>query len=229
MRLLLIALLVALCPQFALAQDCPRNNNPTALVKVRQDTPRLITNVDIAGLRGIRNSTSGAAGGHEHVPLGLAKADVTYQISIQARVTSLPNGSFCVSLVEADIEYAFADTAIYIASEIPVGTCMFSKVEEHERRHVAVDAQLLREWHFRLQQEADYAVRDLGPIWSYNQEQAMEELKSRLRSSLQESSKTMLGERSRRQAQVDTRMEYDRISRACDGEAQEIVRKALGY
>lgn len=231
MRLLAFAFLITLLlPATAMAQECPRSTvYPTAVVKTRQDTPQLITNVDINGLRSLRNAPESAGGGSEHVPLGLAKAEVTYQISMQAQITPLRNGSFCVNLKQADIEYAFANTAIYVASEVPKGSCIFSKVEEHERQHVSVDGQLLREWQFRLQQDADAAVRGIGTIWNYSQEQALEDMKSRIRTSLQETAKYLLAERARRQAQVDTRMEYDRIARSCNGEAQTIVRRALGY
>ena len=164
-RLLLLALsILCLLPGLALAQECPRADRPRVRVEVRQDNPQVFTSYDIRGLNGMRNNRESAGGSNEHVPLGLATAQVTYQMSMQARVATLPNGNTCVSPAEVVIEYAFSNTGIYIASEIPIGSCSYSRVEEHERRHVEVDGQLLREWQFRLQQEAEYAVQNVGVI-----------------------------------------------------------------
>lgn len=229
MRLLVLLLLIALFPNSGRAENCPRARDANIRVTTRQEMPRMVTSVDIRGLQGLRSGGNVASGDSEHVPLGLAKAEVTHQIQMQAEITTLPNGSVCASLRDVTIEYAFTNTEIYVASELPIGSCAFSQVEEHERRHVATDAQLLREWQFRLQQEGEYAVRSLGTVWDRDQTGALEELKRRLSAKLQESADTLLRERARRQADVDTRMEYDRVSRACNGEIQGFVRKAMGY
>ena len=189
----------------------------------------MVTDLDIHSLKAMSTAEDAAVGTTAHVPLGLAKAQATFEMNMQAQIEKHSDGTVCVGLTQVNVRYAFVNTAIYIAQEIPYGTCLFGEVEAHERRHVEVDGQLLREWQYRLQQDAQYAAANIGVVSGYDQTELMERIKTRLRASISESSDALIGERRRRQEQVDSRMEYDRISRACDGQAQDIVRRALGH
>lgn len=222
-------LLTLLLPVAGWAEGCPPAPHPTVLVTTRQDPPQTTTNNDIGDLRSRQTGQSSAVHGGEHVPLGLTAAQTQYQISMQAQVSQLRDGSYCVAFKDVDVQYSFSNTTIYIAHEVPSGSCLYNEVMNHEQRHVAVDGQLLREWQFRLQQDTEYAVRQVGTLRGNDRQALMEQLKASLRSALQNTSDSLLAERGRRQSQVDTRMEYDRVSRACNGAAQDIVRKALGY
>lgn len=226
----LLALLLALLyPAASHADLCPQAPRANVTVTTHQDPARLNTSVDIRGLQSIKGGSDIASGGQQHVPLGLARAEVTYQVGIQARVAQLRNGNYCVSLSDVKVDYDFENTTIYIANELPPGTCAYSQVAAHEQRHVATDAQLLNEWQFRLRQDAEYAVRNIDTVVSRDQQAAVNQLKAELATRIKASANSLLQERARRQAQVDSKMEYDRVSRSCNGQVQEFVRKALGY
>lgn len=230
MRFLFLALSLLILPVASRADDCPRTPYASVTVSTKQDYPQTVTSVNIAGLQGLRGGQDSAAtDGREHVPLGLTSAQTQYQIQLKAQVAQLHDGTYCVAFRDVDVEYEFKNTTVYIANEIPPYSCVYNEVMNHEQRHVSVDAQLLREWQFRLQQDTEYAVRNQGTLRGPNQQQLMEQLKANLREALRSTSESLMAERKRRQSQVDTRMEYDRVSRSCNGAAQDIVRKALGY
>lgn len=229
MRILLLALLLALLPSTGQAESCPRAQRPQVDVSTRQDSPRLDNSVGISGLQAMSASRDSAASSANHFVLGLASAQVTFQLGIRAQISQQRDGSLCASLSSVDVEYAFANTAIHVANEIPQGTCIYQEILAHEQRHVSVDGQLLREWQYRLQQDTQYAAYNVGTVQGTDQQALMQELQNRLRDKLQQTTDALLGERARRQAQVDTRMEYDRVSRVCHGAAQDIIRKTMGY
>ena len=97
----------------------------------------------------------------------------------------------------------------------------------HERKHLTTDLDITRDWRFRLQQEVDVAVRNIGVVRATSAAAARDTLQQRIEPTLNALVNAMNNDRSKRQQMVDNRYEYERLSRTCNGEAQKYVGEFL--
>lgn len=213
----------------AWAQTC--NDLPPTQVNVvvRQDNPQLITSRGMRDLLGMaEGQIAGASREGGHVPLGIATARPGYSARFESSTLTFPSGQVCGRLSKVDIEIFLDETAIYIAREIPANSCVYREVLAHENRHVTVDYALLQEWKGRIQREIKQGTERIGYVNGVTASGVADEIKRQLQPVFERSVNAMLVERITRQGWVDTPQEYERVSRACNGESQKYVRQAFG-
>jgi hypothetical protein len=228
----LFTFFLVLCALPAWAQVCP---NPQAAPKVvltvkqspvTHDNSKYIH--DLIGLSTtLAASSLAAAAGHKHVPLGLTEVKTRFTSSMESEVIRLRNGRYCASLRTLFVDFIFDDTTVYVATNLPRSSCIYREVLLHEYKHVEVDRQLLAQWRSTLEREAQNAARTVGIIEARSQNELGEMMKAKLEPQLRRTFQQLLDARDRAQAQIDTREEYERVSRSCNGEARKYVPAGL--
>ncbi len=146
----------------------------------------------------------------------------THQWSGQTRI--VPEG-VCVDVVRIEAAFGLKDHAVFLAREIPRGSCVAQDVMVHEDRHVRAHrllnrsiVQLARE---HLQKIAHHGVSVFAPT----EEEAQHLINASL-DRLTQNFEAMFSQQAQAlNAQIDTPQEYRRASLACEGDSQRILKR----
>ncbi len=221
--LLAVFLLWSTSPAFSAA--CPQAGDPNVIVTtdtgpIQFDRSQSIPQLTRLAAEPLARQATTA---REHVPMGLTAAQAETRYKVEARISRLPDGTVCAALTDLTIQLSHAKTTVYIARELPVGSCIEREVKIHENRHVAVNNGILSEYQARISNELRPSLRNIGALRVNNPEVGMEAISQRVKPYIDAAIKKMDTERLRRQAQIDTPQEYERASRVCNGEAQRYI------
>ena len=211
-------------PAAAQTNGCPAFDRPSVRVDFQmaplgRDDTRSTT--ELTRMPGRAPGPAGAAGGNV---LGLAHAK--YGVDWKSRMTFVQtrDGSVCAALKTIDVVFSIAERIVFVASELPRGTCIHGEVLAHEMKHVATDEALLREFGAVLRQRVENIATRQGPVRARSMEQADHALRRPVQATVNELSRMFTRERDRRQAKVDTIAEYKRVSASCGGELSRYIK-----
>lgn len=224
-RLLLILLLLPF-PALA-AYECPPAPWSDVTLDVNQDPYTVDTSVGLAQLQTMHPPAMVHQQG-PGVTMGLAASQLSTSYKLKYQLATLPDGVTCASVVGVEAIFSFTNNTIYVAQELPNGSCIQREVLAHEKRHMATDLDVARDWHYRMQQDLYYAVKDIGTVRARDTEAARQTLQQRLEPLMSREIELMSRDRQQRQARVDSVYEYERLGRTCNGEGQQYVRAYLG-
>jgi hypothetical protein len=164
----------------------------------------------------------GSARGHV---LGLTQARYGEQSQVSALFQPMGDGSFCAWPKTLTVSFGFQQRVVHVARELPPASCIFREVLAHEMKHIGVDEALLRDFTPLIRRRLDEAVERLGPVRARSENQAMQFFRRSLDSAMRETMREFGRERDRRQAQVDTTEEYERVTQSCGGEVRDYLPK----
>jgi hypothetical protein len=224
---LVLALLLVL-PLPVYAFQCPLTARPVVSLEARQDPVSYDYSQNLNQLqqKHITNSV------HSHgtgVTMGAAASQMAYGYKLKYQMAGIEGQSpVCAALIRVDVEIKFTNNIIYLASELPPGSCIRREVLLHEEKHMREDLYLIQEKRYVIQQVIERAIRDIGTVNANSPEEAQQELQRRIAPIIDRETQNLMQERTRRQALVDTPQEYERVSKSCNGEAQPILRRFLG-
>lgn len=206
----LLSTALALAPVLAAAEPvaCPVPG-PRIVVTVMDPAPSISHDVSVDAL----HAQSGQARTTLSHHLGLTRLRVEWRTQVVARVAPGPEG-VCAVVAEARLTLVHAEHRILIAREIPAGGCLYREVEEHERRHVAVNRTALA--------EAAPAARRVLEAWAAGAEAraptaeaATALLREGLNRALEPVAAAVLERRAAAHRAIDTVEEYNRLYRSC--------------
>jgi len=152
-------------------------------------------------------------------PIGLYEAE----LKLDAETAYLFNqvgGEVCVVLNEVKLNLSFGNRRIYVQRDYPPGSCAYNAVLTHERKHQAVDENLVQEYLPRLIGNIETAVAQAKQTVSVpvgRHEEVMHRFGAIAGAAVDQGFKEMNAERNRREAAVDNRDEYARVARSCPG------------
>lgn len=109
------------------------------------------------------------------------------------------------------------DPTIYIASDYPKNSCQYREIMEHERHHILIDRRLIGEFAKSIEESAHAAAKEIpviGPVKGAP-EDIQKKMAAHIEAAVKEASDKMYAERRKRQQALDSREEYERISRSC--------------
>lgn len=145
----------------------------------------------------------------------------TPQVQYQAQFgTEDTDQGRCIWVTALNYQFTDPQPQLWVASELPPGSCIAQEIIAHESRHVAVFENAM----LRLQSQADAALRlvlSLPPVQvAYGQEESgYQALYDRINSTMQPLIAQYGAEVTAANNAIDTPGEYLRLSNACDGEA----------
>ncbi len=159
-----------------------------------------------------------APGYHGGRSIGLYYAKTEAKIDMQFRSFALSRASpACVFITAVDVRIAMPTRRIYVASELWPGTCPYTAVLEHERKHEATDDQAIRKYAPRIQQAVRDAVVNLGSleVSADRRDAAQARLTRAVQTAFDKTWAAFQAERSEAQRQVDAGLEYARVTASC--------------
>lgn len=130
------------------------------------------------------------------------------------------SGNVCLFLDRVDVNVKY-EPIVHIASNYPEGSCRFQTTWLHELQHVNIDLLTIKEYLPYLEKaaaDAAAAIPVIGPIDNSAVDSTQKAIADRISAALTGISGHMDDIRGKRQQLIDTRQEYQRLSRACPNE-----------
>ncbi|WP_051340222.1 hypothetical protein [Azospirillum halopraeferens] len=215
--------LAAAAPAVAQADGCPAFERPQVSVSLtnaplRRDFTRTIQ--QLARIPGRAPGPAGSGSGHI---LGLAHAVFQQTYDIAVSYGQLGDGAYCGALASVSVTFGTQERVVYVARELPRGSCIHREVLDHEMQHVAVDDALMEEYLAIIRRRVAAVAAQTGTVRSRSRQQVMTTLRRPIDAEMRTILDEFTRERDRRQAGVDTVDEYERVSRSCGGELGKYV------
>lgn len=219
---------LALCPTPAFAAppgggECRSAAPPQIKVELQLAPLQTDLTRSVAQLGSVPGRAPGPAGASQGHILGLTQARYGEQSQLSATFQPMGDGTFCASPRSVAVTFGIQQHVVLIARELPLDSCIHREVMAHEMRHVAVDQALVKEFSPIVRRRLEEALGRIGPVRARSQEQALGTIRRPIEAALKATLQEFGRERDRRQAQVDTREEYERVSRSCNGEVSRFV------
>lgn len=172
--------------------------------------------------------------GRGHAPPGIAKGPVLglstvrsgYWSEVGAIFTLAPRARVCGRLSSLRVRFGYEDRTVFVARELPRGTCIHQEVLDHELRHVAVDDTLLEEYLGKLRPRLEALIARVGPVYAQSQNRAMNVIRGAVDRELEAISRDFARDRDRLQGTIDTAEEYRRVTDSCGGELRKYMKGA---
>jgi hypothetical protein len=202
--------LVAAAPAQAAVSCAPS----VAKVAVEMDMPEPVVDNSLA-----QPALQNLAGSRYHGGRALGLYRMTLTIDWTARlVRSEANGRACLSIDNVTLHIGMPSRRIYIMRERHPGTCLYESVLDHERKHQAVDDEVMAEELPRLQATVEHAIAALPPTWplpTAEADEAEHRLTAPVAAAVQRGWAELFAARAARQAEIDSPQEYRRVRAVC--------------
>lgn len=227
---LLGATLALAAPFEALAGDigtCPNFPDPAITINPSFTPPRYNFNQSLSRLQQIAEVES-AALLHKDTPVGLSVGELSVGVTMQANAAYGSDGHVCAKPAAITIDVGFNNNTIYVAKELVRRTCGHSEILAHEEEHVNIDRELLKEYEPVMARYMNAAARQLGTVRAKSTEEAEQVMQGFINDHLQDMANEINAERKKRQAKHDSREEYERLAKVCDGAVTQIVNQIKG-
>lgn len=212
------------------ALSCPEPNDaPKITIKTQISPPLIDHNRSQYNLEDFETSGTSPYGADSYTKVqglmrGTIKVESNMTIGWRTNTSEAQNcywyQNILVILSQAPI--------IYVAKEIEKDSCKYKEVIKHEKKHVAIDNQLLDEYTKIYKKSLNDLVDNVGikgPYPSVMHDQAQAMLKSVIADEIKKIHGAMRIERMRRQNGVDTLEEYERVNNACVEEQMRLENK----
>jgi hypothetical protein len=209
-----VGLLVSALPSIATAAGTC-GPHPAA-VKLSYDTPKPVIDNTRPQPELQRMGQKRDTQDHGGLILGLYMAEMGWQEQPRFRI-STNGGSACVLVDEVNVRFILQNRTIYIVNTWKSGTCPYTAILAHERKHESTDEKVLRE-------KTPIAKRRIADALSYASTAAVpasqvEATKQRLaklvEDVLRKFTDEMIAARTTEQRAVDAGLEYKRVADSC--------------
>jgi hypothetical protein len=180
---------------------------------------------------GIAEITALSADAHhtirEGLTLGLTRYEPMLEMQVPVKGVQLPDGLACAHVEHVDVTVGYKDVTVYVASEIPQGSCGFDQVMAHEQKHIDVNKQILAEYAPRIEAELGAYLKQNGVFRELDPDYATGILREKLQGIINSIMEEMSAENQKRQQGIDTVAEYNRVSASCNGQLRGISARFL--
>ncbi len=227
MRRLFLVLLPVFFSYPALAAEangCPDFSPPVLSVIPLAATPQVNLTLNLAAMKAMASMNKENYASTEHkTPVGLTAASLLLDSSYDILVRQ-ESGSpmVCAQIGSFKLRVGFEDTVIYVAREIPYGSCGYKEVFEHEMSHAATDRLFLEKIAPELPDLLAGEIRRIGVFRVGSAETAKKQIEKAMESFMRGLSARLSALRKEAQAKIDTPQEYRRVSESCGGELQKV-------
>ncbi len=201
----------------ARAQDCGAAIAPP-VVSVRTQARPPVQDLS----RGIANLTGDPRLAVPHglqdfkFAVGVTAADATGTSQWQMQGFGMGDGRQCWSITQLQIVITVF-TKVYIAKEVPRGSCLWNEVAKHEAKHVRLDQKLFPHMSGMIRPKVLRAISRSVPARSGEEAKAL--LGQLVNQAVGEAVRDFEVTRNAEQLKIDTRAEYSHPNRVC-GEAE---------
>lgn len=144
--------------------------------------------------------------------VGATAAQAQARTNWQMQGQPQPGGGYCWAISQLQI-VVIVSTKVYIAREVPRGSCLWNEVVRHEAKHVRADQQLFPQLSGLIRPKVLRAVSRTVP--GATEAEARAALGALLNMALQEAVGSFQVTRNEQQLAIDTAQEYSRANRIC--------------
>jgi len=223
------AVLASPRPAQAQGLGCPAFDRPVLKLEPQMAAIRRDFSKTVQQLQAMPDHATGPAGAEHGRILGLAQAVVGERWQVSTKVSrKFGAQGVCASLSVLTVTFGYHERNVFVAKELPQGTCIHREVMQHEMKHVAVDEALLKEFMPVLKRRLETVLSRQGSVRAPTQEQAVATLSKPVEAALKDLRQEFMKEREKRQAKVDTLEEYRRVSSSCNGELRNYLKPEKG-
>jgi hypothetical protein len=225
MRLGFCLILILGFAQAAAAAECPAPDAPEIRVEVAAAPVREDRSLSFLQLSGIPSASRRAGLEAYDGTLALTDAEFGPRAEIDLHTVAAGDG-YCTMARSALITLSW-ETVIYVAAQIPPGSCIDRTVREHEAKHVAIDRRLVP----IAEQAAEIALRAVirRGVYGSTVEGSRRNLQDRVRATINEAMSIFAAVRKRKQLALDTKEEYDKVRQRCGiAEYLQVIRAGIG-
>ena len=202
------------------ALSCPPPNDPPKImVRIESQPPLIDHNRSQYKLEDFETSGVSPYGADSYTKVqGLMRGTIKVESSITMGWRANKAGDEnCYWYQGVDLVLRQAPI-IYVAKEVPKGTCEYAEIIKHEKKHVAVDQQLLDEYLIIYRGALQKIVAEVGvkgPYPNLVHEESQSMMRQAVSQVVKDIHTRMRQERLYRQNNVDTLEEYERVNAAC--------------
>ena len=209
--LALLALSAALLPGLGRAEDCPGPDHPAITVKIQEGEVKEDRTLSIIALSKLPSASKRSGmEAYDHT-LGLTQADVGADADLEF-LTVPRGGGFCTTARETVVTLKWSST-VHLAAELAAGSCLERVVGAHEQKHVALDRALLPVGREAIEIALQSALRS-GAVGG-TADESRNALQQKARKAISGAIDIFAEVRTRRQLELDSPEEYDKVPKAC--------------
>ena len=206
--------------------DCGPYEEPKVNVLPIYAPPQYNDSLTLQDIRVMSGQPDSTYAGLHNLPVGLTSSNLRLDSSFEVTIrTNSQDPMACAQISNFTLHFGFDDTTVYLANELPLHSCSYETVLEHESRHVATDQYILATYLPQLPALLTNAIRQTGVIRAASPAAAEEHLNNVMQNVLRDLGAYIASVREKMQQQIDSPEEYKRISRSCNGE----IASLLGY
>jgi len=201
------------------ADECDRLPPPSVTVKRLSEPVSLDTTYGYKSLKVLAAELSRPG----NQVLGLTRA--TSRVSFEIKNTSYVDrtGRWECSSPQFTVIYGFSPMTVYVANEFPKGGCPYNEIYQHELRHVKAYQDHLISIEKDLAETLNRRFAT-GSVWRAPKGQARMMLEKEMSERWLPFIKREIERVESAQRLIDTPEEYTRVSGACGGEIERVVR-----
>ncbi|MEO0391789.1 MAG: hypothetical protein AAF213_00925 [Pseudomonadota bacterium] len=209
-------------PADAFGTQCPDMPAPTYTLAIENQPVRLVENASPDKLKSLfteHNPTGAASLSHHQSIGGLHHGEIRLRSEFHM-LQATQGGRACLGLKQLALTLGY-EPVIYISKDRPRGTCAFDAAVEHEYKHLNTDLAILREATPRIRAAAQRSLNGMArprPMAEAELADARSALQARITAVIDREMSLIEQERNRRQAQIDTPEEYQRVADQCAGQ-----------
>ena len=202
--------------------ECKLKKPPEIKVSASDTSVRFDHTKSQAQMNNLQNDTVSPYGPNVQTHVGgLMSGEISISQNLRLMQETWPNiNAGCLYLDSLQIKIHIKPT-IYIAREYLKTGCMYHAIMEHEKKHIAVDRQIVNKYTALIAKGVDAALKKIGyahgPFRIGEIPQRQKEIQEFVKTMVQGYSDQMNAERQRLQQAVDTLEEYERVQAQCRG------------
>jgi len=227
--LLLLALVCLPSSVWAMqANGCDDYQEPAINVQQLVAQPRYNDTLDLPAIRKLASEGGQAISSSRHeTPVGLTasslKLDSRFEINVKHTAHDV---MVCAQISSFSLSFGFDDTTVYLARELPYGSCSYHTVLDHEMKHVQTDQYLVRYYATQFPQLLRDAVREVGVIRASSSEAADNQIRAIISKYMSGLGTSLSDVRRKYQAKIDTPEEYERLSKSCNYALSDLIKQS---
>ena len=200
-------------PAHAAACVLDRSNPPSIRINVHKPEIRYFQNKGKKELANMRGQYHKPRAGWS--PVGLTHGEMKLEIGIAVESSKRNDGRYCSRLHEVEVNVGFEVLDVYIAKEYARGTCQYGVVLAHERRHVLVYENAIKDYLPILDRQMRNEANFMRPAVSSDPGAVLNTFHQRLMGAVQRSFKKTQDSMVARNAAFDTVSAYRQEQKKC--------------
>ncbi len=221
----LVFLFSFVAPAQAFAWNCPAFKDPEVNVSPLLAAPQFNFTLALSHLLAMAGEDKRKySSTHHERPVGLTAASLRLGSSYKVTAYSRANSpQLCAQISSFTLHFGFDDTTVFVAREIPRGSCGFRVVLAHEMQHVAIDKDFVSKNLPHLPAMLRDAIRQIGVVRADSRADAEAQIQTAVNDYIEGLAGNLADVREKLQARIDTLDEYSRLSKSCNGEIAKLV------